>query len=151
MFFESEKEKALSILMDFGIPTDGSIPWVCQYPVRAVEEIVKMNNATSADLEVNGRQLIWEESILNDLENLYLLKIVVYSTYPFTHPDVFVEYPEIEHSEHQYENGRLCLIHGDDYNPKMPVLWFRNQAVLWTVMSDLYIETGQWDAPEYSH
>ncbi len=151
MFFETEKDKALSILRDFGIPTDGSIPWVYQYPVRAVEEIVKMDNATSADLTVNGRQLIWEESILNDLENLYLLKIVVYSTYPFTMPEVIVEYPEINHSMHNYGQGRICLIYGDDYNPKMPILWFRNQAVLWTVMSDLYIESGQWNAPEHAH
>lgn len=133
MFFSDEKEKAREILFGLGLPLAFSNAWYWQYPVRAVEEIVKMMDNTNAILDFEESQMVWHEVIRNNLGTEYRYMLVVDQSFPFVMPDVHIIEPEISYadSKHRYSDGRLCLMHPDEFQSSMDILSFRNQTCGW--------------------
>jgi len=153
MTTDSEKAKALEILKLSGLPTEGIGYWWIISPVRAVEELVKMQENTNAEMRMNDKKLIWQERIVTNVGNHFHISIESSLIYPFTMPDVFVLDPviDLDKTPHIYVDRTLCLMHENDYNSKMSILHIRNMASAWCWCYDIFKETGNWPAAERAH
>ena len=89
MFADSEKEKCLDVLRECGLPVTGF--WWGRFPRRAIEEIYKMEENTSAIFSHREGKLIWEEEIINNFGTGFLISIETGSNYPFSPPKVYVK------------------------------------------------------------
>jgi len=152
MFFDSEHEKSLELLIDaYGLPIDDSSNWWVKHPKRAIEEIFLMEENTNSLFRVRGNQLVWEESIKTNFGQTYRISIESQPEHPFSIPKVFVLMPHITGNIHRYNDGSLCLFHPDDYFSEMTILDIRNKAVAWCFCHDAHEQTGEWPAAERPH
>jgi len=152
MFFDSEHEKSLELLIDgYGLPIDDLSNWWVKHPKRAIEELYLMEENTNSIFHVRGSQLIWEETIVNNLGQAYRLSIESQPEHPFSIPKVFVLSPHITAAAHRYHDGSLCLFHPDDYRSDMTLLSIRGLASAWCFCHGIYEQTGEWPAAERPH
>lgn len=139
----------LSLLSQKGLPINRKSCWWVKYPHRAIQEIEKMHSCTNAALSCSGKKLIWDEVVKNNFGTQFYISIETES-YPHRMPMVFLRQAEIKVSKqkHMYGDGRLCLLHPDDYHSTISILQMRNLACTWCWAAEVYIHTKQWPAAE---
>lgn len=159
MFFEmfdshdetTETAQCLEILADFGLPIEEE-NWWTRYPIRAVEEIYKLES-TNASISVVGSKLTITESITNNFNKAFVISIEVQDNHPFKMPKVFLKEPQISSSDtiHMYSGRQLCLMHPDAYHSSISILEIRNLAAAWCFCYTAYQKTGSWPGAEHEH
>ncbi len=152
LFENFEKQQCLNVLGDFGLPVRGDYWWT-RLPKRCLEEIHSMRKNTNATLARCDEELIWNECIVNNFETKFHISIETDESFPHKMPKVFVKDPWIKPSisAHMYEDGRLCLMHSNDYNSGISILEIRNLAAAWCFCYQVYSHTGTWPAAVYHH
>ena len=151
MFFSNEKTKALRLLDELGLPTDRSTWWV-KYPKRALEEILRMQESTNAQLNCHNEKLVWDEWLLTNFNTQYHIFIET-PGFPFKAPRVLVKSPIIKpwRRIHMYDDGRLCLMHPNKYHSRTSILEMRNLAASWCFCHEVFKHTGKWPSDEHPH
>lgn len=147
----SDKDQALEILRMYGLPID-SRNWWTRYPVRAAEEIYKMEHNTVAQMTVDGLKLIWVILIITDQGTKRTFYIETLE-FPHCAPKVYGIDPvtKCDFKRHIHSGGNLCLYHPDEYSPNMSILDHRNLSASWSHCVEEYDRTGTWPADEYKH
>jgi hypothetical protein len=139
----------LSLLSQKGLPINRKSCWWVKYPHRAIQEIEKMHSCTNAALRCSGKKLIWDEVVKNNFGTQFYI-VIETEAYPHRMPRVFFQEAEIriKESKHMFGDGRLCLLHPDDYHSTISILEMRNLACTWCLLAEVYEYTKQWPAAE---
>jgi len=151
MFGRDDKESARDYLRDLGIPMDSHSYWWVKYPIRAINEIQKLVDNTNASIYFPDGEMICEEIIWTNFGTPYRIRIVVHDSHPFVMPCVTIVEPVITNAVHRWNDGKLCLMHPDEYDSRMSILEFRNMTATWCFCHDVYQQTSEWPAAEYIH
>jgi len=149
---DTEKDNCVQALKSFNLPITGST-WWAKYPKRAVEEIYKMKENTSASLRCTGNQLVWEERVVNNFGATFVISIKSMENHPFAAPKVFLKSPCVEphRDRHMYKDGSLCLFKPEFYSSRMSILEIRNLSCSWCFCYSAYKNTGKWSGAEEFH
>ena len=154
MIFNSERNKALEILIEaFDLPIHKD-HWFSRYPIRAVEEFYKLNEGSEVSIRWDGGNIICEEMIISNFNNIHEYLIKVSREFPFEMSKVFLIDPKVsyESDPHLYPDDSLCLIHPDDYQSRISLLEIRNMIASWCFCYDAYnLNGGNWVGAEHRH
>ena len=152
MFDNNEKQKALEILEAYRLPTGGRYWWT-QYPKRAVEEIVKLEDNTNARMTIKDGKLAWTEEIVNNFGTRFLISFTADKNHPYTAPKFNVIEPTLSEREkiHTWNDGSLCLMKPNEYSSSMTILEVRNIAAAWCFCVEAYANTDVWPGAEAPH
>lgn len=140
---------ALNELSLKGLPTNSKDYWWVKYPKRALSEIKKMHSETNATFKPIDKKLVWDEVIKNNFGTKFYISIETLD-YPHKMPATYVREAEIKfrRGKHMFRDGKLCLMHSDDYNSKISILGIRNSACAWCWAVEVYTHTGKWPTAE---
>ena len=133
-------------------PSLFNAPWWERYPVRARTEEDLMYDYTSAEMQITGGQMVWNEDIYSDLGTYFQASYVAQENHPFAPPQAYILYPHITPSiddYHIWEDGHLCLARDEDMDSNTTVLDIRNWTCLWVTCYEIYMNTGEWIGLEH--
>ena len=144
------KDGYLDILQSYGLSVRDKEYWWVQYPKRACEEILKMQNSTNAKIMQVGNKLIWDETIRTNLGNWFRFTIEA-RDYPHRIPIAYLKEPYIQPDNdiHLLSGRQMCLMSTAQYSSRISILDLRNQAASWSFCLEVFSHTGKWPAAEH--
>jgi len=82
---------------------------------------------------------------------IYVLSIT-FDGYPSAMPKIAFVQPDISHWKHRYDNGNMCYMHPNMWNPGLHDLKFvLQQAAVWLNKHEVYSQTQRWPGPQLKH
>jgi ubiquitin-protein ligase len=90
-------------------------------------------------------------ALQTSLGHTYFLSIF-FADYPSRMPQIYVTNPTLQSSPHQYNNGTICYMHPNMWNPGQHGLTFvLARAAKWLNKYDIYLEKRYWPGAEVPH
>ena len=151
--YNNQTNEAVKMLDEYySLPVDNKEDWWVRFPKRALDEIIRMEENTNAELFVHYNQLIWEETIENNFGEVFKFSIETQPNHPFTPPKVFLLHADSNVQAHRWGDRSLCLFKPEAYNSNMSVLQIRNLACSWAFCATAYENNGgEWVGAEAEH
>jgi hypothetical protein len=126
--------------------------WATSYPDRFKSEIWLMNQNTNARLvRLQDNRLRWQEWIVNNLGDEFLLAITYPENFPTQSPIPSVLKPDIKPAGayYMFENKIICAMPSSSYSPNITAYAIRNRACAWTTFYGLYDRFCIWYGPTH--
>lgn len=123
--------------------------WFLRDPKRRDLEIRLMATHTKARLRQTDSGFEWiEDLICAATRRPYRLLITYPSEFPLSAPKAQVISPRITQAPHRFSDNTLCL-QASPVPFKTTALLIRNRAVVWFLVYEAWLRTGEWMAPEH--
>lgn len=122
--------------------------WFLRDPDRADMEIELMAEHTKATFRRTAAGIEWVEDLVCEKTlRPYRLLITYPPGFPLDPPKAQILQPRIVNAPHRYWDNTLCL-QASPIPFKTTALLIRNRAVVWFLMYEAWLRTGEWMAPE---
>lgn len=123
--------------------------WFLRDPARRDLEVSLMQSHTKARLRRCSTGFEWVEDLVSEASlQPYRLLISYPPGFPTGAPKAQVLRPQIVRAPHRFSDNTLCL-QASPVPLKTTALLIRNRAVVWFLVYEAWLRTGQWMAPEH--
>jgi hypothetical protein len=136
-----------------GRPHGEVMTWYLRDRARLVKEEEQMRQASSsAELRQVDGKLAWIDELPSSATRRRFKLMIEYpENFPYSPPKAFVLSPEVDGAPHRLADGSLCLFANPwtaaGLKTTARMVWTR--AVVWFFAYEVWLVTGEWQAPQH--
>ena len=95
---------------------------------------------------------VFVKSVLQTSAGTTYIASILFPNYPNRMPKVFITKPDLQPSPHKYDDGTICYLHPNMWNPGRHDLTFvLGHAAKWLNKYEVWRRTGRWPGASLKH